>query len=53
MTEAYPKEFIEKIRQQVKAGKPKYRVARELGIADNTFCHVWGCHVSGVTLRVL
>ena len=32
----YPKEFINYIRQQVKAGVPKYKVARELGISDTT-----------------
>ena len=36
MIKAYPKEFIEKIREEILSGKPKYRVARELGIADNT-----------------
>ena len=36
MAKPYPKEFIEKIRKEVMNGKPKYRVARELGISDNT-----------------
>ena len=36
MTKPYPKETVDKIRQEVLAGKSKYRVAKEMGIPFQT-----------------